>query len=204
VPEFIGDLPLHALVTHFVVVLLPVAVVGAILTAIWPWVRRRFGWLVVVVAAVAAGLVPVATNSGTNLKNGLSSISKDLGDNPLVNRHEELANLMLWWALGLFAAVTLLMIVHEVGKRRTRVVEAPEDEPADFDTDGGGGVATATRTTTTTTGRTTGSMVMLVVLALVTIGVAAGTGVHVYRVGDAGAKAVWLDVGKNIKQQEGK
>lgn len=197
-PEFIGDLPLHPLVTHFVVVLLPVAVVGAILSAVFPWVRRKFGWLTVVVAAVSAALVPVATDSGTKLKDGLSGISKELGDNPLINRHEELADLMLWWALGLFAAVTLLMIVHEVGKRRVRVSDdgfgySDDDDEPDLESDDG--------TATTTTKRSAGSLVMLIVFALVTIGVAAGTGIHVYRVGDAGARAVWLDTGQNIKQQ---
>jgi uncharacterized membrane protein len=197
VPEFIGDLPLHPLVTHFVVVLLPLAVLGSILAAIWPWARRRFGWLVVLCAAVAAVLVQVSADSGTNLKEGLSSISPELGNNPLIAEHERLADLLIWWALGLFAAVTVLMIVHSAGARRR---EAPPEEfeaDSDFDgVDGGGGVATAT-----TTRRSTGQVVMLVLAALVTIGVAAGTGIHVYRVGDAGARTVWLDVGQNIKQQ---
>ena len=45
-PEFIGGLPVHPLVVHFVVVLLVIASLGAVLTALWPAVRRRFGWLV--------------------------------------------------------------------------------------------------------------------------------------------------------------
>lgn len=195
VPEFIGDLPLHPLVTHFVVVLLPLAVLGSILAAIWPWARRRFGWLVVLCAAVATVLVQVSADSGTNLKDGLSSISPELGNNPLIAEHERLADLLIWWALGLFAAVTLLMIVHAAGSRRA----APPDEEFDFDNDAeGGGVAT---TTATETRRSTGQLVMLVVVALATIGVAVGTGIHVYRVGDAGARTVWLDTGQNIKQQ---
>jgi membrane associated rhomboid family serine protease len=196
VPEFIGDLPLHALVTHFAVVLLPLAVLGSILVAIWPWARRRFGWLTVFCAAVAAALVQVSADSGVNLKDGLSTISPELGNNPLIAEHERLGDLLIWWALGLFAAVTLLMIVHTVGSRRA----APPDEGYDVDTetDDGGGVATATATETR---RSTGQLVMLVVVALATIGVAVGAGIHVYRVGDAGARAVWLDTGQNIKQQ---
>lgn len=197
VPEFIGDLPLHPLVTHFVVVLLPLAVLGAILAAVWPWMRRRFGWLTVLGAAVSVVLVQVSVDSGTILKDGLSSISAELGNNPLIAEHERLADLMLWWALGLFGAVTLLMIVHSVGSRRAA---QPEEEfDVDPETDrADGGVATAT---TTQTRRSTGQLVVLVVAALATIGVAVGTGIHVYRVGDAGARTVWLDVGKNIKQQ---
>lgn len=193
VPEFIGDLPLHPLVTHFVVVLLPLAVLGSILAAVWPWARRRFGWLTVLCAAVAALLVQVSADSGTNLKDGLSTISPELGNNPLIAEHERLADLLIWWALGLFAAVTVLMIVHTAGSRRA----APDEEFA-VEPEAEGGVATAT---TTETRRSTGQLVVLVVVALATIGVAVGTGIHTYRVGDAGARTVWLDVGQNIKQQ---
>jgi uncharacterized membrane protein len=189
VPEYIGGLPLHPLVVHFVVVLLPIAVLGSILSAVSPWVRRRFGWLTVVAAAAGAGAVQVATVSGNNLKAGLTGLSKDLGDNPLINRHEELASIMIWWALGLFVAVTALMILHTTAQRRTDATAEPE---GDFD--GGGGVATATR-------RSTGQTVALVVAMLATVGVAVGTGIHVFRVGDAGARTVWEDVGTNLQQQ---
>jgi uncharacterized membrane protein len=187
VPEYIGGLPLHPFVVHFVVVLLPIAVLGSILSAVSPWVRRRFGWLTVVAAAVAAGAVQVATVSGDNLKAGLTGLSADLGNNPLIQRHEELADIMIWWALGLFAAVTALMLLHTSAERQARATAEPDGE-------GGGGVATATR-------RATGQTVAIVVAMLVTVGVAVGTGIHVFRVGDAGARTVWEDVGTNLQQQ---
>ena len=176
-PETITGLPLHPLVVHFVVVLLPIASLGALLCAVWPAVRRRFGWLTVAAAGVATALVPVATMSGDNLKQGLG------GGNPLIDRHEELATLMLWWALGLFLAVLALMLVHNASQRRAA---AGADEPFDD----GGSVATQ---------RSTGLSVAMIVAALATVGLAVGTGVHIYRVGDAGARTVWEDVGKNLK-----
>ncbi len=188
-PELVGGLPLHPLVVHFVVVLLPVAALGALLVAVWPAVRRRFGWLTVAAAAVAAALVPVATTSGNNLQRGLENLQQGLGDNPLINRHAELANLMIWWAIGLFVAVAALMVVHTVAERQARPSVPAEDG-------GGGGVATATRTST---GRTTGLTVALVVAMLATVGLAVGTGIHIYRVGDAGARTIWQDVGENLK-----
>jgi uncharacterized membrane protein len=180
VPETITGLPLHPLVVHFVVVLLPIASLGALLCAVWPAVRRRFGWLTVAAAAVATALVPVATMSGDNLKQGLG------GGNPLIDRHEELASLMLWWALGLFVAVTALMLVHNASQRRAA-------DPG-FDEHGGEGGAVATETR-----RSTGLSVAMIVAALATVALAVGTGVHIYRVGDAGARTVWEDVGKNLK-----
>jgi hypothetical protein len=181
VPETIDGLPLHALVVHFTVVLLPIAALGSLLTALWPAVRRRFGWLTVAAAAVATALVPVSTISGENLEAGLG------GGNPLIDRHQQLADLMIWWSLGLFVAVTALMLIHTAGERRAK--------SADFDADGGGGdVATATRTKSSA-----GLTVGLVVAMVATVGLAVGTGVHIYRVGDAGARTVWQDVGENLK-----
>jgi hypothetical protein len=45
----------------------------------------------------------------------------------------------------------------------------------------------------------TGLTVGLVVAMLATVALSIGTGVHIYRVGDAGAHAVWQDVGTNLK-----
>lgn len=113
-PEFVTGLPLHALVVHFVVVLLPLAVAGAVVVALWPAARQRFGWLVVAAAAVATLLVPIATNSGGKLKTRVSA-----PDNlAAIERHEHLGNLMLYFALPLLAAVLALMVVHEVGRRQ--------------------------------------------------------------------------------------
>ncbi|MPZ80603.1 MAG: hypothetical protein GEV28_09485 [Actinophytocola sp.] len=180
-PEFIGGLPLHPLIVHFVVVLLPVAVLGSILTAIWPWVRKRFGWLAVAAAAVGTILAPIATNSGTKLE-------ARIGTNSGIERHAELGNLMVWWALALFVAVTALMVLHTMAERRAAAeVEA---EPADEPADGGVAVATATRKATSQT-------VAMLVAIVATVGLAVGTGIHVYRVGDAGARLVWDFVEKN-------
>jgi hypothetical protein len=185
-PDTVGGLPLHPLIVHFVVVLLPVASIGALLTAVWPAVRRRFGWLTVAAAAVATALVPVATTSGDNLVTGLG------GSNPLIDKHQQLADLMIYWALGLFVAVTLLMILHTAAERQTRRSGSAE---AEFDVDGGGGqVATATRTKPST-----GVAVGMIVAMIATVGLAVGTGIHIFRVGDAGARTVWQDVGENLK-----
>lgn len=151
-PEFVTKLPLHALVVHFVVVLLPLAVLGSIVIAVWPKARERYGWLVVGVAAVATILVPVATNSGGKLKARIAATG-----NAAVDRHEHLGNLMIYWAVPLLVAVTALMVVHEVAKRR----ELSWTKLA-----------------------TWAAMVL-------TVGFAVVVGIHVYRVGDAGARAAW-------------
>ena len=65
--DLVNGLPLHPLVVHAVVVLLPLAILGTIALALHrPW-RATYGPLVVGVAAVATALVPVATSSGESL-----------------------------------------------------------------------------------------------------------------------------------------
>lgn len=158
-PEFVTGLPLHALVNHAVVVLLPLAVLGSVVIALWPAARQRYGWLVVGVAAVATVLVPVTTTSGGDLK-------RRLPPNPAIDRHEELGNQMIYWALPMLVAVAALMVVHTVGRRQ---------------------VLSWTKLAT-------------VAAAVVTIGLSVAAGIHVFRVGDAGARATWEYV-EDLPQQ---
>jgi hypothetical protein len=104
-PEFINGLPLHALIVHIVVVMVPLSALGAVVIAVWPAARARFGWLVVAGAAVAAAATPVATNSGKNLK-------RRLPENELINTHERLGDLMIYFTVPLFVVVLALMLAH--------------------------------------------------------------------------------------------
>jgi len=153
---------------HFVVVLLVIAVGGAILVAVWPAVRRRFGWLAVAAAGVGTALVPITTDSGEFLESRI-------GTNPGIQEHARLGDMLVWWALGLFVAVTALMVLHQRGEK------ARPAEPAE---EGTGGTAVRTR-------QTSGTKVAVLVAAVVTVGLAVATGIHTYRVGDAGARLVW-------------
>lgn len=183
-PEFIGGLPLHPLVVHFVVALLVIAPLGALLTALWPAVRRRFGWLAFAAAAVATILVPVATTSGENLANRLA-LTGPTGEQ--VSKHEELADLMIWWSLGLTVALGALMVVHTMAARKTTAKVAVGSAGAEEEVEEPGQKAPA---------------LLMIVLAVLTVGAAVGTGIHVYRVGDAGARAVWEGV-QNLPPQNG-
>lgn len=152
-PEFVDGLPLHPLLVHFVVVLLPLAAAGAVVISVWPAARQRFGWLVVAATAGATLLIPFTTSAGEKLKARLPG-------NELINRHQELGNLMLRLSTPLLVFVVALMVLHEVSKRR----------------------------------EIRWSKIAMVVLAALTIGSAVLTGVHVYRTGEAGSRAVYPDV----------
>ncbi len=179
-PEFIRGLPLHPLIVHFVVVLIILAVLGSVLTAVWPAVRRRFGWLVVAGAAAGTVLVPFATDSGDKLATRLPA-------NPLIEQHKALGDLMWWWALGLTVAVGALMVVHTMAERKASARVAVGSAGAEAEE--------APRETKV-------PALLMIVLAVVTVGVSVGAGIHVYRTGDAGARAVWEGV-ENLPPQNG-
>jgi hypothetical protein len=106
-PETVRGLPLHVLVVHAVVVLVPLAAVGALLSAVWPAVRRQFGALAVAAAAVATVLVPIATGSGENFE-------RRLGAEELVKNHSSWAGRMLPTMIVLLVAVVALVLVDIV------------------------------------------------------------------------------------------
>jgi hypothetical protein len=93
--DTVGGLPVHSLVVHAVVVLVPLVAVGAILMAVWPSFSRRFGTLIVVVAAGAAGASLVAKESGEQLAARVGS--------PVP--HVDLGKVMPLFAIALFVVL---------------------------------------------------------------------------------------------------
>ena len=89
--DLVNGLPVHPLVVHAVVVLLPLAVLGTIAIAVKPSWRATYGWLVVGIAAVATVLVPVATSSG-------EALEERVGD---PGEHAELGDQLIWFAIAL-------------------------------------------------------------------------------------------------------
>jgi uncharacterized membrane protein len=112
------DLPVHPLVVHLTVVLIPVAALSVVLAALWPAARRRLGLLPPVLALLALVLVPVTTAAGTWL-------ADRVGRTPLVDRHEVLGNSMLPWVIALFVVAVAVWAWHRFAtktNRRTRLV----------------------------------------------------------------------------------
>ncbi len=107
--DAINGLPLHPLVVHGVVVLLPLAVLGTIAIAVRPGWRRTYGPLVVGIAAVATLLIPVATSSGDALEDRVGSP----GD------HEDLGEQLIWFALPLLILLVALVVLSRRAERET-------------------------------------------------------------------------------------
>ena len=59
-----NGLPLHILIVHAVVIVVPVAAIVVLLAAVWPRARRWFGLVTPILGVVAAALVYVAKEAG--------------------------------------------------------------------------------------------------------------------------------------------
>lgn len=89
--DLVNGLPVHPLVVHAIVVLLPAAVIGTIAIVARPAWRERYGWLVVGVTALATVLLPVATSSG-------EALEERVGD---PGAHAALGEQLIWVAIPL-------------------------------------------------------------------------------------------------------
>ncbi|MFF0232668.1 DUF2231 domain-containing protein [Micromonospora sp. NPDC005254] len=106
-PDTVNGLPLHPLVVHAVVVLLPLAALGVAALAVRPSWRGRYGGLVVLITALATAAIPLATSSGESLEHRVG----DPGE------HAELGDTLIWFALPLLVAAVALVWLH---RRDTR------------------------------------------------------------------------------------
>ena len=114
--DLINGLPIHPLVVHAVVVLLPIAAIGTIAISVRPDWRRRYGVLVVAAAALSTVLTPVATSSGEALEQHVG--------NP--GEHAELGDQLIWFEIPLL----LLALALVWFDRRHRAAGATTDAKA--------------------------------------------------------------------------
>jgi uncharacterized membrane protein len=97
--DSVAGLPMHPLIVHAAVVLVPLAALGLILMAVRPSFSRRFGVIVVIVAAAGALAAVAAKLSGEELAEriGTPEVHAELGDLlPLVAGGLFLLGLVFW------------------------------------------------------------------------------------------------------------
>lgn len=99
--DTVGGLPVHSLVVHAAVVLVPLSALGAIVMAFFRSFSRRFGVLVVVGAAAGAAACVIAKESGEQL-------AARVGE---PERHAELGDVMPLIAGALFVLVLVFWLI---------------------------------------------------------------------------------------------
>lgn len=95
-----NGLPVHILIVHLVVVLVPATALAVLAAAVWPAARRWLGVVPPVFALALVILVPITTNAGAWLQ-------ARVGDAPLIAVHASLGNTLLPWVIALAVVAVL-------------------------------------------------------------------------------------------------
>lgn len=111
--DTVFGLPVHALVMHVVVVLVPLAAVGVVAIAAIPRWRARFGVLVLAIATAGLAAVPVATQSGNKLRDRLGAsgvVARQIQD------HKQMGDRVIWPTLAMWLLAIALVVLDRRGR----------------------------------------------------------------------------------------
>lgn len=169
-PDTLNGLPLHPLAVHAPVVLIPLAALLGVTFAV-PALRAWSRWPLALVSLGAAVAAFVSVQSGKSFKDSLQ-LSGPLEE--LVERHEDLAEQLLWMISAYAALAVIAAVVAGRGKGRDEASGSSH------------GASTARR----------GSLgVLTVVLSVLLVAGGAAVTYQTYRVGELGSEAVWGSTG---------
>ncbi|MBB2975254.1 hypothetical protein FHX49_000820 [Microbacterium endophyticum] len=95
-----NGLPIHVLLVHFVVIVVPLTAICLVLSTFWPAARRRLGLVTPILALVALISVPITTQAG-------EALEEQVSETALSELHTELGDTLLPWAIALFIIAAL-------------------------------------------------------------------------------------------------
>lgn len=90
-----NGLPLHVLLTHFVVIIVPLTALCLVLAAAWPAARRRLGIVTPILALSALISVPITTEAG-------EALEEQVQETALSEVHTHLGKDLLPWVIAVF------------------------------------------------------------------------------------------------------
>ena len=114
VPEYFRGLPLHILVIHATVVLLPLTAIGLVLAAFSSAIRTRLGIVLPLAGVLTVPLVWFTTETGQAYKDTLDGRGLV---NQTLNEHANAAEQMLPWAIGLAIMTIAVYALVLLGRR---------------------------------------------------------------------------------------
>lgn len=147
----INGMPAHALLLHFVLVLVPLTALLEIVCGLWPAARRgQLMWLTLILAAATMALTPITIDAGAWL------YDRQADPSPILREHAARGGLMTYFSAALLVVAVVLIAL--------RVIERRSGERR---------------------------VALRVLVAIVVLAAAISSTLQIYRVGDAGAHAVW-------------
>lgn len=92
--DTIFGLPVHPLIVHATVVIVPLAASSVSLAALWPRFRAWAGWLPLLLSIIGVVLVPLTTGSG-------EALEERTAETALVEKHTQMGEALLPWVIVL-------------------------------------------------------------------------------------------------------
>jgi uncharacterized membrane protein len=111
----VNGLPAHALLVHFVVVLVPLTALLEIVCGVWPAARRGLLlWLTLVLAAATMVLTPITVNAGEWLYDLRTKPS------PILREHADRGGTMVYFSAALLVVAIGLVVLRFIERRSER------------------------------------------------------------------------------------
>lgn len=174
----LNGLPLHVLLVHAVVVLMPLSALLLVLTAFWAPARRRLAGANVVLALSTVVIVPFTTSAGEWLEQHVPRSEQ-------VREHADVGGTAIFFAIALAVMALVVWWRDQESELQLRTAAHGDDteRPA-------GSVLTRlplTRRSWLAPASRTATRVIVVLAVLIAV----ATLYDIYRIGDSGAKASW-------------
>jgi hypothetical protein len=191
----INGLPAHVLLIHVIIILVPLGALFTVLSALWPAARHKLGFISPLTCLIALIFVPITTHAGEWLKNYDLTVRQFSGDVAArIEKHASLAAGFVWYTVGLFAISTAVWLLGRKYEISLMPTTKQNEASAVNGGNGAGGTVTATRTKTqpeTETQLTALPQWASILLAVAAVAMSVLIVWQLYRIGDAGAHAVW-------------
>ncbi len=108
----VNGMPAHALLLHFVLVLVPLIALLEIVCGVWPRARRgQLLWLTVILAAGNMVLTPITINAGEWLYDLRAKPS------PILQEHAARGSIMVYFSAALLAVALVLVALRVIERR---------------------------------------------------------------------------------------
>ncbi len=108
----VNGMPAHALLLHFVLVLVPLTALLEIVCGLWPAARRsQLLWLTLLLAAATTVLTPITINAGEWLYDLRTNIS------PILREHAARGSVMIYFSVALLVVAVVLVVLRLIERR---------------------------------------------------------------------------------------
>lgn len=168
--EELFGLPAHPLLVHAPVVLVPLTVLTAVAYALVPPLRRRIGWLLVLLSLAAAATAFAATESGEEFAASLGGV------NPTIAQHQEYGETLRNFAILVAVISVVLVVVDRARRSRSALAFAEDGSPHTYARARSGGMVLGA---------------VSIVLSIGLLALAGAAAFYVVRAGHTGAEMVW-------------